>query len=198
MIRTRRILGRVWPFAVVLLVACSTGLALNAYAASLTTQIKISINSTLSSVLDMVTAQAPMAELSTTSFTNGVAANQADTIWTDTRSLATGATEDLDLAGGALTDAFGVAFAPAKVKAIYIKAAAANTTNLTLFGDALSVPILNTAATTVTLQPGGIFMLIEPPLAGIAVGAGATDIIQIANAAGATAYYDIVVIGTSS
>ena len=91
-----------------------------------------------------------------------------------------------------------MAFAPVKIKAIYIKAASTNTTNLTLFGDALSVPILNTAATTTTLPPGGVFLKTAPPLAGIAVGAGATDIIQVACGAGAICSYNVVLIGTSS
>jgi hypothetical protein len=60
------------------------------------------------------------------------------------------------------------------------------------------VPILNTAATTMTLLPGGTFLMVEPPLAGIAVTATTADLIKIVNAAGATAYVDIVLIGTSS
>jgi hypothetical protein len=165
---------------------------------SLTTAIRVDFQGALASASDLITGQCNVVTSGLNSFANGVAANQADVIWSDTRSLATGATEDLDLLGGGLLDPFGVAFAPAKVRALYIKAAATNTTNLTIFGDANSVPALNTAATTITLQPGGVFLMTWPALAGIAVGAGATDIIQVVNGAGATAYYNIIVVGTSA
>ena len=112
-------------------------------------------------------------------------------------SITTGATTDLDLQGS-LLDALGAAFTPAKLKCVYIESATANTTNLTLFGDAASVPILNTAATTTTLLPGGLFFICNPPLAGIAVTAATADIIQITNASGATATVNVVLIGTSS
>ena len=191
--RTRRFV----VFAAVLATVVAF-LAYDIYATSLTTQLSVSLISTLASSSDLTSGQVKVISTTSTGLANGVGASQADVVWSDTRSLATGANEDLDLIGGGLLDPFGAAFAPVKIKMIVIEASSSNTTNLTLFGDALSVPIVNTAATTMTLQPGGVFVISAPPAAGIAVGAGATDIIQIANGAGATAYYDIMIVGTSS
>jgi hypothetical protein len=58
--------------------------------------------------------------------------------------------------------------------------------------------VLNTAATTMPLKPGGVFFYFDPTLAGLAVAAGATDIIQITNGAGANATYDIFIVGTDA
>jgi hypothetical protein len=165
---------------------------------SLTTNIDLKLSATHLSALDLATAEAPIHLHPIIALVSGVAANQADVAFSDTRQVLTAATDSLDLAGGGLVDAFGVAFAPAKVRAILIYSRPTNTTNLTLFGDANSVGILNTAATTTTLTPGSAFLAINMALAGWAVGAGATDIVKIVNAAGATATYDIVIIGTSA
>lgn len=165
---------------------------------SLTTRINVSVSSTLSSAMDLgVVASAPLSKNWALDLASGIGASQADVVWSDTRTVGDGATDDVDIRA-ALTTALGATFAPVKVKAVLIVAAAANTTNLTILGDANSVPILNTAATTVTLQPGGMFLLTAPALAGIAVTAGTGDIIQVVNAAGAAANFDIVVIGTSA
>jgi hypothetical protein len=167
-------------------------------AASLTSKVEVLVTGTLTNPLDLTTATAPMVSRRAQDFANGVGAGQADVIWSDSRTLATGATEDIDLVGGGLTDAFGVAVAPAKLRALIITAATSNTTNLTLFGDAASPAILNTAATTFTLQPGGMFVATWPATAGVTVTATTADILQVVNAAGASATYTIIVIGTGS
>lgn len=167
-------------------------------AASLKSKVDVTVTGELTNTTGLTTASAPLVSRAFQDFANGVGANQANVIWTSSRTLATATTEDIDLAGGGLTDAFGVAVAPVKLRAVVIVSTATNTTNLTLFGDANSVPILSTAATTTTLQPGGIYVMTWPATAGVAVTAGTGDIIQVANAAGATATYKIIVIGTSS
>jgi hypothetical protein len=166
-------------------------------AATLTTRVGVNLSGSLAGTAGLSTPTAVLSAVRTIELANGVGASQADSVYSTTLSITTGATTDVDIKG-TLLDALGTAFTPAKVKAIYIFSATANTTNLTLFGDANSVPILNTAATTATLLPGGIFLMVQPPLAGIAVTAATGDIIQIANAAGATASVDLVIVGTSS
>jgi len=166
-------------------------------AASLTSSVNLRLNSTLTGTVGLATASVPLDQPYSKTFANGVGASQADKVYTTQLSITTGATTDLDLQGS-LLDALGAAFTPAKLKCVYIESATANTTNLTLFGDAASVPILNTAATTTTLLPGGLFFMCNPPLAGIAVTAATADIIQITNASGATATVNVVLIGTSS
>lgn len=167
-------------------------------AATLRARVAVHINATLTQTLDLVTADAPLVQQPFLDLTNGTGANQANVVWSDDRSLATGTTEDIDLVGGGLTDAFGATVAPARLRTVLIVSSASNTTNLTLFGDANSVPLLNTAATTVTLKPGGFYLYTDPSTAGTVVTAGTGDIIQVANAAGATATYRIVILGASS
>jgi len=167
-------------------------------AASLTSRVEIKVTGTLTNVLDLTTASSPMAVARLQDFANGVGASQANVIWSDRRTLAAATTEDLDFAGGGLVDAFGSAIAPAKLRAVFISSAAANVQDITLFGDVNSIPLLGTAATTVTLQPGGVYLFTAPATAGVAVTAATGDIIQVANGAGVSVTYDIVVVGTSS
>lgn len=167
-------------------------------AASLKSRIEIHATATLTNTLDLAEASAPLVALRIQDFANGVGANQANVIWSDRRTLAASTTEDLDFAGGGLTDAFGVAVAPVKLRAVIISSATANTQNITLFGDAAAILLLNTAATTVTLQPGAVYVYTAPATAGVAVTATTADIIQVANGAGTSVTYDIIVIGTAS
>ena len=132
--------------------------------------------------------------------TSGVAANQADECWSDTRTIASATNDDLDLSGTALQNAFGVNLAVVKVKAIMIIASAANTTNLTI-GNATATQFLGgfgDAAHTWTLRPGAWFSVGTPDLTGWPCGAGTTDVFRIANASGASATYDIIVVGAKS
>jgi hypothetical protein len=133
-----------------------------------------------------------------TELLSGTGANQVDKIFADQRSLATGATEDLDLVGTALTDPFGVAVSFTKVKGIFIKAADTNTTDLTIGnGTNPFVGWFGAGAHTLKVPPGGIVFL-SAPVNGLAPVASTGDILKVANAAGATATYNIVIIGTSA
>jgi len=165
---------------------------------SLTTNLGISLAAIQRNVLDFATAEFPLSKGWQLALASGVVIDAADVLYSDQLTITTGATVDLDLAAGGLLDAFGAAFAPVKVKMVLLVAAAANTTIVTAFGDANSVPILSAAATTVALKPGGIFLFADPSLAGVAVTAATGDIIQLANAAGASAVVDVVIIGTSA
>lgn len=167
-------------------------------AASLTARVQVNITGTLTDATTLTDNQASLAKNWTTALASGTGAGMADKIYTlKAQSIADGGTLSIDCKA-ALVDAFGAAFTPAKLRTIYIFSTATNTTNLTLFGDANGVPILNTAATTSTLTPGGAFMKVDVSTAGIAVTAGTGDIIKIVNAAGAAATVDVVLIGTSS
>lgn len=131
---------------------------------------------------------------------DGTGAGAADLTFGDRRTVTDGATEDLDLAG-VLTDAFGDTITAVRVKAIMIKASAANTTNLTVGADATApwIGLLN-AAGTITLRPGASFLASagEDDATGMAVTATTADIIQVVNGAGADATYDIVIVGASA
>lgn len=119
-------------------------------------------------------------------FASGTGANQADIVWTSTRTLAASATEDLDLAG-VLADAFGTTVAAAELVAILVTADAANTNNV-LIGDATApIPLFIGTNPAFAVKPGGFFFVAAPAAAGLlTVGAGATDDLKIANSGGTT------------
>jgi hypothetical protein len=164
---------------------------------SLSTNIQVQVSGQLASTVGLQAAQAALSYSKAIAFDSGVGASQADRIYTNSYAIGTGATQSIDVSGS-LTDALGGTFVLVKLKAILIYSQPANTTNLTVLGDAASVPILNTAATTFTLQPGGLFLLVQPPLAGIAVTGATGDVIKLVNAAGATANVDVVIVGASA
>lgn len=175
-------------------------------AATLTSNVNVTITGTLLDATTLTNNQAQVSKAWQVALANGVGANQADKIYTlKEQTIADAGTLTIDVKA-ALVDAFGAAFTPAKLRMVYIYSCggppscstAANTTNLTLFGDVNHVPILNTAATTAALKPGGVFLMTDSSAAGIAVTAGTGDIIKIVNAAGAAAKVDVVLIGTSS
>src|SRR5262245_43084940 len=92
---------------------------------------------------------------------DGVAVSQADRIYQGRRTLAAGASEDLDLAGTTLTDQFGVALTFARVKVVFIAALATNPNPIIVGGAAGSPWIGPFGAGTHTLswRPGEFKML---------------------------------------
>lgn len=166
---------------------------------SLTARFYLEVSGNYTSALDLVSATAPLSYKKSADLASGVAANQADRIFSDTRTLTASSTEDLDVSGGALTDAFGATYTIAKLKMLIVCASSANTNNVVIFGDANSVPVLNTAATTHAIKPGGCAIFFDPSLGGFTVTATTGDIIQVANSgAGTSVVYDVVIVGTSS
>lgn len=132
---------------------------------------------------------------------DGTGAGQIDSIWAARRTLAASANEDLDLNGTALKDALGNNLALVRVKGILIASASANANNI-IVGNAASngwITWNGGAAHTVTVRPGGFFMLGAPDATAYAVTATSGDLLRIANAAGGTSVtYDIVILGASA
>jgi hypothetical protein len=130
-------------------------------------------------------------------FANGTSAGQCNLVFRDQRTLTTGATEDLDLAG-VLTDPFGTVLTFAKVKVILIENL--STTQTLTVGGAAANQFVNWVADAtdkVIIPPGGFFA-ISAPSAGYAVTADTGDLFKVANSAGASCIYNIVILGTSS
>jgi hypothetical protein len=128
-------------------------------------------------------------------FTPGTASvAQANVLFSDTRTLAASASEDLDLAG-ALADAFGATIAAAEVVAIYIAAASGNTNDVQVTRPATNgVPLFLAAGDGLALGPGDFVLLTNRK--GVTVTAGTGDVVHIANSgAGSSVTYDVVVIG---
>jgi hypothetical protein len=167
---------------------------------ALSTSIALRINAAFTSALDLVTLSAPLKLDFNDSLDSGVAADQADRVFSDTRTVTASANEDLDLAG-ALLQVDGSAFTPAKLKLIFISAAAGNTNDVLVTRPASNgVPFLTAAGDGFALKPGGSFLLYSPTLAGIcSVTAGTGDLINVANSAGGSSViYSIIIVGTSA
>lgn len=133
------------------------------------------------------------------SLTSGTGANQANVIFTDERTVADSASDNIDLAGG-LDNPFGDVITFDAVKLIYIKASATNTDDIIL-GGAMSYAFqgpLGDTDQTVAIAPGGVF-LVAAPVDGWPVSPGTGDILTILNASGDDpATYDIVLVGVSA
>lgn len=160
--------------------------------------IKAVVRGTHTNALDLGTVGLPVEVVASIALDNGTGANQADRIFTDTRTVSSGATDALDLAGS-LVDAFGATITMARVKAIYIKSAAANTTDLQLARPATNgVPLFAAASDAMVIKPSGALLWVAPDATAVPVTAATADIINIVNAAGAPATYDIVIVGSSA
>lgn len=136
-------------------------------------------------------------------FTNGTGANQADILWVAQRTVASGANDDIDLAG-VLSNAFGATITAAELAALIVVnrplSGTPNTTNLTIGGGSNPITTFlgGSTPTVGPIRPGGVFLLSSPDAAGIgAVTAGTADILRIANSAGASATYQIGVLARS-
>src|SRR5438045_3617892 len=101
---------------------------------SLATMIALRIESLLTQAIDIGQAPSyPMLYPYRKDLGDGVGADQANKLFSDTRTLGPSATENLDL-NNVLADAFGAVLLLVKVKAIIIVAAAANANDVLVGG----------------------------------------------------------------
>lgn len=159
--------------------------------------VKVIVDSLLSSSLDIGTGRHAVLYEDDTAFTNGTGANQANEMFTDQRTIAASSNEELDLAGS-LTNAFGDTITFTSVKAIIVKAAAGNTNDVQVGGAASNgfASFLGDASDIVVLKPGSVFCITNPNATGYAVTASTGDLLKIANSSsGSTVTYDIIIIG---
>lgn len=166
----------------------------------LTSDIQMSVTGKHTGTLDLGTPTLQFGLSAPISLASGTGANQADRVFTDTRTLAASANEDLDLAG-VLIDAFGQAITFVKIKAVIIKAAAGNTNNVRVTRPASNgFPLYLAAGDGEDVPPGGVIAKVAPGAAGWGTVTPATgDLINVANSgAGTSVTYDIVIIGTSA
>lgn len=168
---------------------------------ALTGTVSLAVNVKQTATRDLGKAADSAALSSVLNLTNGTGAGQADRVFSDTRTLAASATEDLDLVGTGLTDAYGTAVTFVKVSAVIIRAAAANTNSVVVgAGTNPWTGLLNTTG-TVTLRPGAwaAFAVGAADASGYTTTAATGDILKVANSGAGTAVsYDIVVIGKSA
>jgi hypothetical protein len=165
---------------------------------AVTANITVSVTGKQTNALDLGTGAFPFQLIKSIDFASGVGDAQADRVFSDRRTLAASATEDIDLAAS-LTDAFGASITFATIKAVVIVAAAANVNNVNVSRPASNGTALFLAASDgLSVKPGGLFALAAPG-AGVTVTAGTGDLITLTNSGGTTGVtYDIVVLGTSA
>ena len=166
--------------------------------------LSFSVKGTLTNSLDLLTVTAPLLKSGSVNWANGTGANQADKMWTDTRTLTASSTEDLDLAGSALIDPFGSAVVFVEVTGLIVVAAAGNTNNVlvganVVGGWATLIGPTGASGGVITVRPGGFFAAGSTDATGFAVTPSTGDLLHIANSAGSTSVtYDIVIIGRSA
>lgn len=166
----------------------------------LTSKLSVELSAKQTSAKDLVTVSAPLDRIFRSQLNNGTAAGQADLIFSDTRTLAASASESLDLAGS-LVDALGATLTFARVKCLYVAAAAGNTNDVVIGGAASNAFVNWVADATdkVRVRPGGALLLWAPGATGYPVTAATGDLLQVANSgAGTSVTYDVVIIGASA
>lgn len=172
---------------------------------SLTAKVEVNIAALLQATLDLVTPSCSFPLTYTPlNLTSGTGVNQADKIWSDTRSIAASSSEDIhvyDFSGG--TDALGGTLALARVKMLLI------VNKSTTAGDILRVggkanstawtsPFNGSTTATVDVAPGGLLLLAAPSAAAFSV-SDPNHVLKIANVSTANSVsYDIIVIGASA
>lgn len=164
----------------------------------LTTNATIQLNISQTKALDLAAGQAIVNKSISFPLLDGTGAGKADLLYQDTNSSAVAV--DVDLAG-ALADAFGTTLAFVRVKGLYVKAADANTANITVGGATSNGFVTWTGAATdkVVLRPGAAMVLLAgvADATGYAVTAATGDLLRITPVSGTQAY-DIIVWGCSA
>lgn len=165
-------------------------------ATSITAKVNLSVVAELANSLDVGSVTYPVSYGANYLFTDGTGADNAKEMWTDTRTLTASATENLDLVG-VLTDVFGNTLTFTKIKALIVKADAANTNDVMVGGHATAAAstFFGDATDKARVRPGGMVAFVSPDATGYAITA-TTDLLTITNSAGSTSViYTIIVIG---
>lgn len=167
---------------------------------SLTSRLEVKFTATQTNANDLNDATfAPLLKR-IIDFASGTGAAQADLLWVDERTVSSASNDDLDLAG-VLTTAFGASLAAAEIVGLIIDSDADNTTVLTVGVNGTNpwVTMFAASGDGIKVFPGGIFLNfgVDASAMGAVVG-GASDLLRIANASGASATYRIAVLARSA
>lgn len=167
-------------------------------ATALTQDIRVKFGCVYTNALDLTTTDDSLAKQYKWTTTNGTGTDQADQLWHDTRTLAAGATDNLDLAGG-VTNAFGTTMTFAKVKGVFIKNNSTTSGEYFTVGNATAPVQLWFGATTGTelLQHDACTLHVNNK-SGWTVTAATGDTLKIVNSGTASNTYDIIIWGTSA
>lgn|SRR5262245_8452080 len=147
---------------------------------------------------DLGTPMIDIPALSPIVFGSGTGNGQADLLFSDQRSVNASTNDDLDLAG-VLLDPFGTVLTFVKIVALVVASLSTNTQNFTVgpaAANGFTGPLAGTTP-SVQLQPGGAYVACAPNT-GWTVTAGTGDILRIANGAGSSISYKILILGRTA
>jgi hypothetical protein len=160
--------------------------------------VSLTINASQSVTAGLGQASNTLAKTVAKTIANGSGANQANVLWSSSRSL-TGTAEDLDL-NGVLTDAYGASVNLLRVKGIYIGNLSSTDGQDILVGGAGSnawVGMVGGTSHKIKVGPSGFFFNYSPLATGFPVVSGTGDQLHI-DPQGATLTYEIAILGSSS
>ncbi|MCI0557233.1 MAG: hypothetical protein MN733_01970 [Nitrososphaera sp.] len=149
---------------------------------------------------DLEVQQSSTSYNPTFTFSNGTGNNQANTIFSDTRTLTASASETIDLSGS-LTDLVCDLISLTALKFLIIRAHATNTNDVVFGPNSTNgfVSPFNAAADRVRVKPGGMAILVAPNSTGYVVTAGSADLLFVQNGgAGTSVIYDILFAGVDA
>lgn len=163
---------------------------------TLTSKITIDFEANYAAGNDIADAEQVVAFAKRVSLATGTGVGKADILFTDERTLAAGANEELDLAG-VLADAFGATVAAAKLKAIIVVADDDNGGNIEIGGAASNAFVLFKDATDIGVVEAGCFFA-QTFRTGRTVTAGTGDKLKMLNTDGAAgASYRLILVCAS-
>lgn len=149
----------------IMLVALIAGTAF----AALTAKIVLNIGTTYTGSSGLGSAIETLNLDYSITLTSGTGANQANIVYSASRSLADDANEVLDLyASGTLTDSFGTDLTMTKLKALIIYNTSTDA-SLKIGGGTTPVGLFADASDILTLPPGGKFIFSAPDATGLAI-----------------------------
>jgi len=164
---------------------------------TLTTNVIADVVCSYLNTADMGTVRYPAYLKTTFAFANGAGNLQANTLWADTRTVASATPDPIALSGGALLNAFGETITFAKVKVLYIKASDQNGVDITLTDD---FGLFALTGDGLVVKPGGVALIAAPDASGYALGPTASPVtgtVTVTPGAG-SATYDIFVVGVAA
>lgn len=165
---------------------------------ALTGNLRVSVNTDLTSTLDKGTATSSESINISMAITNGTGASQGNQVFSDTRTLSASSNEELDLAGS-LSNGLGSTVTFTRIIALVVEADADNGDTISVGGAAANGWETWVGATgdLVKVRPGGALVLKASDATGYAVTAGTGDLLKITNDDSAAAgSYTIYLIGS--
>jgi hypothetical protein len=164
----------------------------------------INLNATQRGVPDVGGNLYTLIETYSAVFAAGAGLNQADYIWTDLRTLAPAASEDIDICAPSELDQLGDPIALTKIKLVLIKnRGALPGEDLWIGGgsgsgspSAWNSPFGASDTAQMRIPAGGSLVLIAPDAAGFAAAPGSNQFLTIENHGTAAIEYDIAILAS--